>query len=53
MSVSSMTGFARVEGAESDFSWVWELKSVNARSLDIKLRLPAGIECMETKLKGF
>ena len=47
-----MTGFARVEGAESDFSWVWELKSVNARSLDIKLRLPAGMECMETKLKG-
>ncbi|MBS40784.1 MAG: YicC family protein [Rhodospirillales bacterium] len=47
-----MTGFARVEGTESDFSWVWELRSVNARSLDIKLRLPAGMECMETKLKG-
>tara|TARA_B100000676_G_scaffold312180_1_gene385151 strand:+ start:650 stop:1519 length:870 start_codon:yes stop_codon:yes gene_type:complete len=47
-----MTGFARVEGVESDFSWVWELRSVNARSLDIKLRLPAGMECMETKLKG-
>ena len=52
MSVSSMTGFARVEGAESGFSWAWELKSVNARSLDIRVRLPAGMDSIESKLRS-
>ena len=52
MSVSSMTGFARVEGAESGFSWAWELKSVNARSLDIRVRLPAGMDSIESELRS-
>jgi len=47
-----MTGFARVEGAESGFSWAWELKSVNARSLDIRVRLPAGMDSIESELRS-
>jgi len=52
VSVSSMTGFARVEGAESGFSWAWEIKSVNARSLDIRVRLPAGMDSIESELRS-
>ena len=40
MTVSSMTGFARTEGATGDLHWAWELKSVNGRNLDIRARLP-------------
>tara|TARA_B100001123_G_scaffold401331_1_gene487913 strand:- start:93 stop:965 length:873 start_codon:yes stop_codon:yes gene_type:complete len=47
-----MTGFARVEGAESGFSWAWEIKSVNARSLDIRVRLPAGMDSIESELRS-
>ena len=52
MSVSSMTGFARVEGAESGFSWAWEIKSVNPRSLAIRVRLPAGMDSIESELRS-
>jgi len=47
-----MTGFARVDGAEDGYSWVWELRSVNARSLDVRLRLPAGIDRLEAGLRN-
>jgi len=47
MSISGMTGFARAEGAHAGFRWIWELKSVNGRGLDLKLRLPAGFDGME------
>ncbi|NKB20652.1 MAG: YicC family protein [Alphaproteobacteria bacterium] len=42
-----MTGFSRVEGTEDGYSWVWELRSVNARSLDVRLRLPSGMDRLE------
>jgi len=45
-----MTGFARTEGrAETPvpFSWVWEAKSVNSKGLDVRLRVPHGLEAME------
>ncbi len=42
-----MTGFARVEGHEGDFLWRWEVKSVNARGLDIRCRVPQGFEAIE------
>lgn len=51
MSISSMTGFARTEGTENGYSWAWELRSVNARSLDARLRLPSGMERLEVRLK--
>lgn len=52
MSVSSMTGFARAEGTQEGYSWSWEVRSVNARSLDSRLRLPPGMERLETRLKS-
>jgi len=42
-----MTGFSRVEGTEDGYSWAWELRSVNARSLDVRLRVPSGMDRLE------
>jgi uncharacterized protein (TIGR00255 family) len=52
MGVSSMTGFARVEGEAAGISWAWELKSVNGRSLDLRLRLPPGYDGLEAALRA-
>lgn len=48
-----MTGFARSEGLALNgaMSWVWELRSVNGKGLDIRLRLPPGFEALEAKVK--
>ncbi len=46
-----MTGFARAEGSLDGFSWAWELKSVNSKSLDLRLRLPAGFDHLEPRLR--
>jgi len=42
-----MTGFARAEGHADGYGWVWEAKSVNGRGLDLRCRLPAGLEHLE------
>ena len=47
MAVSSMTGFARTEGQIDGFGWVWELRSVNSKSFDLRLRLPPGWDSLE------
>lgn len=47
MTIKSMTGFARAEGACEGSSWHWEVRSVNGRGLDLRLRLPAGSEFLE------
>ena len=52
MGVSSMTGFARAEGEADGVSWAWELKSVNSRSLDLRLRLPPGFDPLEARLRA-
>ena len=46
-----MTGFARREGGDGQVNWVWEIKSVNGRSLDMRLRLPTGYETLEAKVR--
>lgn len=55
MAIASMTGFARQEsaaGGERDWpAWVWEAKSVNNRGLDIRCRLPAGLDRLEVALR--
>jgi len=51
MPLNSMTGFARVEGAHGAVRWHWELRSVNGKGLDARLRLPAGLDGIETKLR--
>lgn len=42
-----MTGFARAEGEHEGQNWTWELKSVNGRGLDLKLRTPPGFDGLE------
>jgi uncharacterized protein (TIGR00255 family) len=49
--IASMTGFARAEAEVGGMRWVWELRSVNARNLDIRCRLPAGLEGLEPTLR--
>ncbi len=46
-----MTGFARAEGTEAGLTWAWELRSVNGRTLDLRLRLPNGFDAMESELR--
>jgi uncharacterized protein (TIGR00255 family) len=51
MTIKSMTGFARTEGATGNVSWHWELRSVNGRGLDLRLRLPTGTESLEPQVR--
>ena len=51
MPLASMTGFARTEGAVAGLSWAWELRSVNGRGLDVRLRLPPGFDALEPALR--
>jgi uncharacterized protein (TIGR00255 family) len=51
MFLSSMTGFARSHGASGPYMFEWELKSVNAKGLDIRMRLPPGWDELETFAK--
>jgi len=43
----SMTGFAESAGSHDGLRWRWEAKSVNGRSLDIRLRTPPGFDSLE------
>jgi len=47
-----MTGFARREGRDDGASWVWEVKSVNGRSLDVRCRLAPGMDMLEPDIRG-
>ena len=52
MTLKSMTGFARADGVHGDTSWYWEARSVNGRSLDLRLRLPSGFEGLEIRARS-
>jgi uncharacterized protein (TIGR00255 family) len=47
-----MTGFARTAGAAGDYSWSWELKSVNSRGLDLRCRLHGGLDALEVAARA-
>jgi len=47
MALSSMTGFARGQGVAGAYAWSWEIKSVNAKGLDLRFRLPQGWDAIE------
>ncbi|MEP0710237.1 MAG: YicC/YloC family endoribonuclease [Parvibaculum sp.] len=51
MPLNSMTGFARVEGTLGAARWHWELRSVNGKGLDARLRLPQGMDTLEPRLR--
>jgi uncharacterized protein (TIGR00255 family) len=47
-----MTGFARAEGGDGDLRWTWEVKSVNGRNLDMRVRVPTGFEALEPGVRA-
>lgn len=49
--ISSMTGFARVAGEGEAHAWSWEIRSVNAKGLDVRARLVPGFEALDAKLR--
>jgi uncharacterized protein (TIGR00255 family) len=51
MALSSMTGFARSHGASGPYTFEWELKSVNAKGFDLRMRLPPGWDEIEAVAK--
>ena len=52
MSLASMTGFARAHGATGAYGWAWEVKSVNSKGLDLRLRLPPGWDAVEAPVRA-
>lgn len=52
MALSSMTGFARSHGACGTYAWSWEIKSVNAKGLDLRFRLPPGFDAVEVAARA-
>ena len=50
--IRSMTGFASAKGELAPFSWGWELRSVNAKGLDIRLRVPDWLDGLEAALRA-
>lgn len=51
MALKSMTGFSRRDGGRDGLSWYWEVRTVNGRGLDVRLRLPQGYDSLETKVR--
>ncbi|MSU90204.1 YicC family protein [Rhodobacteraceae bacterium 2CG4] len=52
MALRSMTGFAAHGGQTEAAEWQWEARSVNARGLDLRVRLPDGLDALEPKLRA-
>ena len=52
MTLSSMTGFARSHGVSGPYAWAWEIKSVNGKGLDLRLRLPPGWDAIEVPVRA-
>jgi uncharacterized protein (TIGR00255 family) len=52
MALSSMTGFARSHGVCGSYAWAWEIKSVNGKGLDLRLRLPPGWDAIEAGVRS-
>jgi uncharacterized protein (TIGR00255 family) len=49
--VNSMTGFAALKGNIDGAGWAWEVRAVNARGLDLRLRLPEGLDDLEAVIR--
>lgn len=48
----SMTGFAAAKGQGAGHSWAWDIRSVNGKGLDLRLRVPDWIDGLELALRG-
>ena len=49
--IRSMTGFATKSGALGPHSWSWELRAVNGKGLDLRIRVPDWIPGLEAGLR--
>jgi len=52
MTLKSMTGFGRSAGVHDGTSWHWEVRSVNSRNLELRFRLPSGLDALEIKARA-
>lgn len=52
MTLSSMTGFARTDGMFRGYAWSWEVRSLNGKGLELRLRLPPGWDAMEVPARA-
>src|SRR5208283_2336123 len=52
MAVASMTGFARATGASGAWRWAFEVKSVNAKGLDLRLKMPPPFDRVEAEARA-
>jgi uncharacterized protein (TIGR00255 family) len=52
MALASMTGFARQAGQSGAWTWAWEVKTVNAKGFDLRLRLPPGFDALEPAIRA-
>ena len=52
MTLASMTGFSVINENIDGCAWSWELRSVNSKSLDQRIRLPAGFEQIEPEIRS-
>jgi uncharacterized protein (TIGR00255 family) len=48
----SMTGFATARGEGGGWDWVWDIRSVNGRGLDLRLKLPDWVEGLEAAVRA-
>jgi uncharacterized protein (TIGR00255 family) len=48
----SMTGFATRRGTGAGYSWSWDLRSVNGKGLDLRLRVPDWIDGLELAVRA-
>ncbi len=49
--IHSMTGYASRQGEAAGYRWSWELRSVNGKGLDLRMRVPDWIEGLEAGLR--
>nr|WP_321456809.1 YicC/YloC family endoribonuclease [uncultured Cohaesibacter sp.] len=52
MTLVSMTGFTRVGGSFGRYNWTWEIKTVNGKGLDLRLRLPTGFDELDRSVRS-
>lgn len=52
MAIASMTGFAREAGITGPYQWAWEIKTVNGRGLEVRVRTPSGLDVIGEEARG-
>lgn len=51
MTLNSMTGFGRSNGESGAWVWTWEVRSVNGRGLDLRVRLPSNFDTLDQPIR--